>query len=275
MSQVSLRSAWRNRLLEAGLAIGLGLLLLGLSAWQSMARMGDVSADWTGLIASLGLKLDGTPLGDAAAAFIFFQLLLHAGFGLVCWLLALITARAFPPLRARRRWLIAAWVAVAALWVLVGNATMFPWSGSGFHADFFVRPLAGGVRLFDLFTLILLAAVGFIALRNVATLPRVRRVLPRVAAYSALALIAWGAIGWMRASGEPARVAQGNTAPNIILIGVDSLRRDAVGQVRGLGVTPNIDVFLRDGAHTFNDAVTPLARTFASWTAILSGRNPR
>src|SRR5690606_2413576 len=62
--------------------------------------------------------------------------------------------------------------------------------------------------------------------------------------------------------------------PNILLIGVDSLRPDETGFVNGQSrLTPNIDAFLRE-ARWFDTAYTPLGRTFGGWMAALTGREP-
>lgn len=61
--------------------------------------------------------------------------------------------------------------------------------------------------------------------------------------------------------------------PNIILIGVDSLRPDFLGYFGGQS-TPFIDTFLNKSI-VFSDAITPLARTFPSWTSILTGQYPK
>jgi len=63
--------------------------------------------------------------------------------------------------------------------------------------------------------------------------------------------------------------------PNIILIGVDSLRPDFLGYFgRGKNVTPHLDAFL-DEASVFSEALTPLARTFPAWVSILTGKYPK
>jgi arylsulfatase A-like enzyme len=62
--------------------------------------------------------------------------------------------------------------------------------------------------------------------------------------------------------------------PNIILVGVDSLRPDFLSYFGHEKPTPFFDSFLSQ-ASVFSEAVTPLARTFPSWTSILSGLYPR
>lgn len=61
--------------------------------------------------------------------------------------------------------------------------------------------------------------------------------------------------------------------PNIFLIGIDSLRPDYLGFFGGNIKTPFLDSYLQQSA-VFSQAVTPLARTFPSWTAILTGAYP-
>lgn len=62
--------------------------------------------------------------------------------------------------------------------------------------------------------------------------------------------------------------------PNIILVGVDSLRPDFLSYFGADKTTPFFDSFL-NSATVFSEAVTPLARTFPSWTSILTGQYPR
>lgn len=65
-----------------------------------------------------------------------------------------------------------------------------------------------------------------------------------------------------------------NDQPNILVIGVDSLRPDETGYFGSDGqLTPNIDEFLRQSA-VYPDTYTPYARTFPAWMSILTGKEP-
>lgn len=65
------------------------------------------------------------------------------------------------------------------------------------------------------------------------------------------------------------------TKPNIIIIGLDALRPDFIGYYNGQTThTPYIDAFLKSGIR-FDNTYTTLARTFPSWTSILTGAYPR
>lgn len=65
-----------------------------------------------------------------------------------------------------------------------------------------------------------------------------------------------------------------NTKPNIILLGLDSLRPDFTGYSGAHKTfTPHIDDFLQNALY-FNQAYTPLARTFPAWISILTAKYP-
>jgi len=71
------------------------------------------------------------------------------------------------------------------------------------------------------------------------------------------------------------RVHQPSLKPNIILIGLDSLRPDFTGFLGNKRVhTPHIDQFMRQ-ATLFTQGYTPLARTFPAWMSILTARYPK
>lgn len=69
----------------------------------------------------------------------------------------------------------------------------------------------------------------------------------------------------------PATVPAGQTTqPNIIIIGLDSVRPDFINKAS----TPTVDAFLASGA-VFAKTYTPFARTYPSWISILTGKNPK
>ncbi|MBS0357747.1 MAG: sulfatase-like hydrolase/transferase [Proteobacteria bacterium] len=66
-----------------------------------------------------------------------------------------------------------------------------------------------------------------------------------------------------------------DTKPNIIIIGFDSLRPDQLNHYGNRqNLAPHIDQFLKDSTH-FTQAISPLARTYAAWTSILTGKYPK
>ena len=76
--------------------------------------------------------------------------------------------------------------------------------------------------------------------------------------------------------GESRKVSGTSSArPDVIILGVDSLRPDFVstyGKI-GAGLTPAIDGML-GGAVVLDDASTPVARTFVSYQSLIMGMNP-
>jgi len=58
--------------------------------------------------------------------------------------------------------------------------------------------------------------------------------------------------------------------PNVIIIGLDSLRPDAINATD----TPAIYHFL-ESSHVFTNAYTPLARTYPAWITMLTGLHPK
>lgn len=62
--------------------------------------------------------------------------------------------------------------------------------------------------------------------------------------------------------------------PNVIIIGLDSLRPDFIHYLGNNEIkTPYLDHFLKH-ASLFTEAYTPLARTFPAWISILTGKYP-
>jgi len=82
-------------------------------------------------------------------------------------------------------------------------------------------------------------------------------------------------LGWMAVEWEPApEAAVGNAGPNVVLIGIDSLRPDHLAsQGYFRDTAPHIDAFLEE-AVLFEHAWTPLARTYPSWMSLLTGALP-
>ncbi len=73
----------------------------------------------------------------------------------------------------------------------------------------------------------------------------------------------------------PGKKTLSGDKPNIILIGLDSLRPDFTHYYGNPSIlTPNIDSFLQ-GSTVFNQAYTPLARTFPAWVSILTSKHPK
>ncbi|MCX8036283.1 MAG: sulfatase-like hydrolase/transferase [Candidatus Sumerlaeia bacterium] len=149
---------------------------------------------------------------------------------------------------------------------LFKNSWQYAWfAGSSFWA--FVVVQAGRVAAALLVLVLVLKYRG--AIRTaVVTSRSVRAVL--LGAVGAGCAIA-GVVGlWPLVGRKP----PANRGPNVVFIGVDSVRPDhlsALGYPRP--TTPNIDAFLKDAVR-FDQAFVPMARTYPSWMAILTGCYP-
>ena len=85
-----------------------------------------------------------------------------------------------------------------------------------------------------------------------------------------------GMLVWNSWIAEPAAaVATGEAqAPNVVMIGCDTMRVDRLGAMNyHRKLTPNIDALV-DGGALFSNCYTPLARTAPSLTSMLTGRWP-
>lgn len=263
----------RPRGRELALAISLALLLLAYA-------IRELSAQFTGTVLTspvgrsiLHEFLSVPALTDDLVWFAAAQLALHIAFGTAVWLLSYTTARAglFP---AARPWhVIIAWFAACAFWVRLANANWFPWStASAGFSRLLVEPVPGLSSLAVASTL-LGGAIIYVCIVAIA------RSRWRVAA---LRCTIWGAVcflGLAVLTNLPDSLAEREgrnpeARPNVIVIGIDSLRSDMTGPSGGSWLMPNVDAFLGE-ARVIPDTFTPLARTFPAWLAILTGNHPQ
>lgn len=199
----------------------------------------------------------------------------HVAFGLGSALAAIATLAGFRSSRSAGpvQWTIL-WHFAFLIWIVGASAVWFPRSNAGvFYTDYFSTPIAG-VTVFEAYSAILLASLLLLAATVVASL--VRRA-PRRALQGAVSLALAAAILMVAAHGPRSAVAAADMAaskPNVIFIGIDSLRLDEMRRFGGTrGLTPNLDRML-DASVTYTDAITPISRTFPAWVSILTGRYP-
>ena len=153
------------------------------------------------------------------------------------------------------------------VWILIANATRFPTSSLGSPYAGMASATWNGIDLLHIASAALLLPIAATLAKVISILPiRLSAALSKLA-IPGLALVLLVSIVAFNSGEAVSKSSQ--SQPNVIIIGVDSLRVDAVRR----GNTPAIDSFL-DHALTFSDATTPLARTFPSWVSILSGRHP-
>ena len=246
----------------------LALLLLGACAgwvWRHVAYLvpQDVYAAPFGFREALASRL-----GGQLAAFTAALVCVHALLGAASSVLALLTRAAFPR-AASPVLLAAAWFVALTGLAFAANSSLFTTSVFAGQASIWGEPIAGLLPVAWL-TILLAAAVLALAARAIRrTGWRWRWTSARVAVLVVAAVVA--ALAWL--SPQSLATHGAAVAPNIVVIGIDSLRNDLQIPRRGAADVPAVRAFL-DGARRFSDATTPLARTYASWVSILTGRHP-
>jgi arylsulfatase A-like enzyme len=188
--------------------------------------------------------------------FILAQCLVHLGFCLLVWVLVSLTAVFFKLSYDKTLILtISAWL-IGLIWILAANQYYFP--NSKFSELTAVMFPDGMVKWVLILASLCVVALFFFAL---------------LASRALKVLVGLVGVAWCLVEVYPGMPQHTHgvidSKPNIIIIGVDSLRPDFVGSS-----TPSIQAFLNK-ATVFSEAITPLARTFPSWMGILSGEYPR
>ena len=193
---------------------------------------------------------------------------LHLCLGLWAWLLARVSQRAFPDHTASRRTWILLWFTLSAAWILSANAYYFPHSALGsMHAEL-VHSGWHGLTAFHAASAAIMLFLAWTVLQVLRTL---RATL--IIAIAGPALLVTGA---SLHAGLPPRISGAPPAdrPNVIFIGIDALRNDLFDNPATASKAPMLAGFLAQSAR-FDNAITPLARTFPSWVTIISGKAPR
>lgn len=183
-----------------------------------------------------------------------------------------VIARGAREVRAGRGWLVQLTRGAA----LAFNALWFPRTFFGAHyydemvqsvGPFHVGQLIYGSTAIFAAVVAVAGGAAWLSRKEAA---RRRRYLKGLALLGFIALTYW-ASPWLFSMTSS---ISDTDRPNVILLGIDSLRLEELERFGGTrGNTTHIDSFLRD-ADIFKDASTPMARTFGSWVAILTGRSP-
>lgn len=209
------------------------------------------------------------------AAFLLTQILLHIALAGLTWLLALATARISQTGQQKFGRIVVGWFCVLAGACLAYNALWFPRTLMGAYYHSTMSTLIGPWPLGKVvYIACLMLCLAVLCLALVKSLLGVQRPITHVAlsVVSGLSLLVTGALLWPLGQSSASVLTRADQ-PHILLLGIDSLRLDQLQRYGGKGVTPNLDRFLGD-AKMFRDTTTPLARTFSSWMAILTGRAP-
>ncbi|HSW69816.1 MAG TPA: sulfatase-like hydrolase/transferase [Gammaproteobacteria bacterium] len=253
--------------------------LLILTAFLILAEISFL-IECSGIYLS-GFKLIANHLGIPRAVvpgilyFVGVELLIHLFFTFFVWITAVFFAKVFNfSEQATERFGIKLWI-VSLLTVLFANRVFFP--NSKFSSLLLsVLSLKISGILFALLSLLmmsifLLALFGLVL--SIFHQLKNKKMLAGAAALVSLCAFMFYFEVFFHAK-NPVIDAATAKKPNIIIIGIDSVRPDFLGFFGYAKKTPHIDDFLNHAA-VFSDALTPLARTYPSWVSILTGIYPK
>lgn len=269
----------RTHGLWAAVAISFGLLFA--SGLQKFSDMNSMMFSTPIIDSALAGSIWNTRLGLNLALFAAAIVLLHLLFACAGWLLGIASQVAWRGMTATRRQWVMLWMIAGVLSVALTSAGVF--RNTALARDYGQVALmsVAGIPLHRLVATVTVAAAVITLLLAAVRIVRDRR----QAGGSA------GRAVWLTALAAPAAIAiataipaiangvgndgqsTGQRPPNVIFIGIDSLRTDVMPVDASSPLTPNINRFLIN-ATRFPDAVTPLARTFPSWVSLLTGRHP-
>jgi hypothetical protein len=261
---------WHHGLI---LAQALGLVLLGLSY---VRIFGDATQSMLFSSQEFLVMFDGpvwgTTLGNNLVFFVLAVLLLHLLYGTVCWILGHLSARAWPTDGATIRQHVLLWFVLVTVGLLANNSAEFVASSLG---EPYAAQMSRSVFATTLGRSIWICVLVAATITTIVAGWRWWRAGGRVTRQSYVAVgalaVAYVAVSAHSILPTPAPIS--SNKPNVILIGLDSLRADLLDPQLSPGVTPHIATFIKAGTK-FSNAMTPLPRTFPSMCAMLTGRRP-
>ena len=265
-----------RRLLLRGFVVAavLSLLFLALTAYQSAATLFSRIEQTSVMRAASGAAVSGR-IATEVAWFLVAQVLLHLTMAAAAWGLAIASTAIWQTARDKFGRIVVGWFSLLAAATVAYNAYWYPRTlmGAYYHdiasATLGVWPVAKllywGVVAFSLLTL-MIAAWRTIQHRTVVR-PRRAAIVAATIGIVGVGIVLWSDVGAVLVPAASER------RPHVIILGIDSLRLGHLRRFGGAGTTPHLDRFLAD-ADIFRDTTTPAARTFSSWTAILTGRSP-
>jgi hypothetical protein len=202
--------------------------------------------------------------------FLTIQLCLHIIYCLLIWFSAVYCSYLFSvPARLRMPFAVLLWFA-GIVSILAYNQILFPNSRYADLASMLIPESAARAAAITLaltcFAAFCCALFGFL-------LYSVEKSINYLLFF--MLILAGATWIWQQNHVKPATMpANYSRMPNVVMIGIDSLRPDIMGYFGGGANTPFLDNILGQST-VFANAVTPLARTFPSWVSILTGKYPK
>jgi hypothetical protein len=221
--------------------------------------------------AALGQPIWGTTLAWNIAWFVASLVVTHGLLGVTAWGLAKLSRRAWPQSKNSLRVFSVFWLVWLAVWIFAANAAWFPSSSLGRPYAAALEATVFGASVFQLMTIAMLGPIAWLLWRCVQEAWLFTRQHPK---WTMGALAIGGSATAFASFGVSAPdTTATRERPHVILIGIDSLRPDALHAEDGQVILPAIDDFVAQST-VFADTTTPLARTFPAWVSIVSGKHP-
>lgn len=245
----------------------MGLMLLGQQVYQIADRFGNEGMHArTDLMQQFATELLDEP-GFAAKIALFSLFAIGSHLFLTVggmWVYRRACSQLLPSWRDAF-WRSLCFVMMIVMLAMFANRWLYPQSASFMDAELLMIQ-----RLSPLLVGACIAVVAMALLAALYSLLRSRRNLLAFGSLAALAIClgAWGSNGGVREGMD-------GDSPDVIILGVDSLRPDylaSYGEFPG-GLAPAIERTLA-GSVVMDDVRTPLARTFVSYSSTLTGMNP-
>ncbi len=202
------------------------------------------------------------------AQFVFVQLSLHLLYAVLIYQNVVVFLNTVPRFNPHKIFIaISAWIA-GILFVLCANQLSFPNSKFSELTQLFIPDIAAECIL-------IASAIVLLPLIILTAIISIKKLYDSGFIYSVVVLGILLTFAVIKPTFHfKVHDAATVSRPNIIIIGIDSLRPDSLSYFGSNNQTRFIDSFLNESS-VFSEAVTPLARTFPSWTSILSGEYPK
>ncbi len=215
------------------------------------------------------------PLGVLPGIFYFIgvQLSIHFAFTVLVWLVTIFACNALHfSEQAKWRAGISLWF-IALFTILFANRVYFP--NSNFSSVLFSFTNLSVAKIILILFCVFLAPVILLACWGLG-LFIFRWFHNKFIVVSAALTCLWVLVFSFNVFAHTHSVTDAGTSekPNIIIIGMDSVRPDFLGFFGYAKRTPHIDGFLNH-ATVFSESLTPIARTYPSWISILTGLYPK
>jgi len=257
-----------KRIALAGTFIALGFLLLPVA---EVFRPGnEVKAE--PILVRNFIATSPTLIGEIAWFLVAYFALFAITSILFVWLFKPVAIRLARDFREKQQLVWLGYLGFV-IWLILESARQYPFSKMGQFLDAFLQTPVGTALIFALSTAIGLVSVIGLVLRIQPLAQRLwNKQSYRYTAAGIIILLV--AIPVLTAPHRTVYSEESSSRPNIIIISIDSWRADHMpGRNLPAGVMPFLTDIFREAA-VFEQAFTPLARSFPAWWTVFTGQFP-